>query len=315
MKMRCRKCGQNAIINMRQHKLALCKNHFPEWIVEQTQRTIKKHQMFGPDDKIIVAVSGGKDSLALWDILDQLGYKVDGLYIGLGIDDAPDETRGLRYSDESRRLTEEFAQNRDLRLAIVDISSRYGESIPDIAQRTRRGRSKPCSVCGLTKRHVMNRVAREGNYDVLATGHNMDDEAATLFGNTINWLDNYLLKQSPVLEASPGLARKVKPLVRFYEREMAAYALLCDIEYIQEECPFSVGASSIHYKEMLNQLEAKSPGAKQNFYLGFLKAKEKGFFNPSEDMVNDPQNICPSCGQMTHASGECVFCRMVGSGF
>ena len=273
---KCRKCGNNAIINMRQHKLPLCKGHFTEWVIEQTRRTIKKYNMFGPNDKILVAVSGGKDSLALWDILHQLGYHADGLYIGLGIDEE------IQYSEESRRLTVEFAQTRGLRLTIVDIPTQYGESIPEITLRTRRGHGKPCSVCGLAKRHVMNRVAREGSYNVLATGHNLDDEAATLFGNTINWLDGYLLKQSPVLEASPGLARKVKPLIRFYEREMAAYALLQGIEYIQEECPFSVGASSIHHKELLNQLEAKSPGAKQYFYLGFLKAKANGFFNPSK---------------------------------
>jgi uncharacterized protein (TIGR00269 family) len=260
--------------------------------------------MFGPDDKILVAISGGKDSLALWDILYQLGYQADGLYIGLGIEEE------INYSSESRRLSQKFAQSRELQLIVLDVPTQYGESIPEIALRTRRGRGKPCSVCGLTKRHIMNRIAREGNYDVLATGHNLDDEAATLLGNTINWLDDYLLKQSPVLEASPGLVRKVKPLMRFYEREMAAYALLRAIEYIQEECPFSVGASSIHNKEILNQLEARSPGAKQYFYLGFLKAKENGFFNPSKGTTDHPDNICPTCGQLTHSPGQCAFCRM-----
>jgi uncharacterized protein (TIGR00269 family) len=157
----------------------------------------------------------------------------------------------------------------------------------------------------------MNRVAREGNYSVLATGHNLDDEAATLFGNTINWLDGYLLKQSPVLAASSGLARKVKPLIRFYERETAAYALLRNIEYIQEECPFSVGASSIHYKEILNQLEAKSPGTKQYFYLGYLKSRENGLFNLRSASMKDPQNNCPTCGQLTQSPDECSFCRML----
>jgi uncharacterized protein (TIGR00269 family) len=302
---KCRKCGNHAIINMRQHKLPLCKGHFTEWVIEQTRRTIKKHKMFRPDDKILIAVSGGKDSLALWDILHKLGFQVDGLYISLGIDE------GIAYSDESRLLSEKFAQSRELKLIVVDVPAQYGETIPEIAVRTNRGRGKPCSICGLSKRHVMNRVAREGGYDVLATGHNLDDEAATLFGNTINWLEGYLLKQSPVLEASPGLVRKVKPLMRFYEREMAAYGLLQGIEYIQEECPFSVGASSIQHKEILNQLEAQSPGAKQYFYLGFLKAKENGFFTPSAEAVDDPKNICPSCGQMTHSPGKCAFCRMM----
>ncbi|MFN2232634.1 MAG: ATP-binding protein [Anaerolineales bacterium] len=303
--MKCRKCNQKAIINMRQHKLGLCKQHFPEWIIEQTERTIKKYKMFSQEDRILVAVSGGKDSLALWDILVKLGYHADGLYIGLGIDE------GIRYSYESLCMTRNFAQDRNLHLVEVDIRSQYGEGIHQIAQRTKRGRKKTCSICGLSKRHIMNRVTREGGYDVLATGHNLDDEAATLFGNTINWLDHYLLKQSPVLDAAPGLIRKVKPLIRFSEREMAAYALIRKIEYIQQECPFSTDASSIQYKKILNQLEYSSPGTKQYFYQGFLKAKENGFFQQSNNKTIDPQNICPSCGQMTHASGQCSFCRLI----
>ncbi len=117
---KCRKCGNNAIINMRQHKLPLCKGHFTEWVVEQTRRTIKKYKMFGPEDKILVAVSGGKDSLALWDILQQLGYQADGLYIGLGIDE------GIAYSDESRQLSEEFAHSHRLHLIVVDFPAQYG---------------------------------------------------------------------------------------------------------------------------------------------------------------------------------------------
>jgi uncharacterized protein (TIGR00269 family) len=290
---------------MRQHKLGLCKKHFPEWIIQQTERTIKKYAMFNQEHQILVAVSGGKDSLALWDILDRLGYQVDGLYIGLGIDE------GIRYSYESLCLAKHFAQDRNLHLVVVDIPSKYGESIPQMAQRTQRGRKKTCSTCGLCKRHIMNRTAREGGYDILATGHNLDDEAATLFGNTINWLDEYLLKQSPVLDAAPGLIRKVKPLIRFSEREMAAYTLIQGIDYIHQECPFSTNASSIQYKKILNQLEYNSPGTKQYFYQRFLKAKENDFFQRTNSNAADPQNICPSCGQMTHASGQCSFCRLI----
>ncbi len=82
--MKCRKCGDKASVNMRQHKLALCKEHYLEWVPEQTERFIKKYEMFTHHEKILVAVSGGKDSLALWDILTRLGYQADGLYLGSG---------------------------------------------------------------------------------------------------------------------------------------------------------------------------------------------------------------------------------------
>lgn len=302
--MKCRTCGARASINMRQHKLALCREHYLAWIPEQTQRFIEKYRMFGPNDRVLVAVSGGKDSLGLWDVLQRLGYQADGLYIGLGIDG------GAGYSDESQRLAQAFAEARGLRLITIDVAAVEGAGIPQAAALTRRGRGKPCSVCGLTKRHVMNRVARDGGYHALATGHNLDDEAAVLFGNTLNWAVGYLARQGPVLEASAdGLARKVKPFCRFYERETAAYALLAGIEYIYDECPFAEGAKSIYYKEILNRMEAERPGLKLSFYLSFLDARRRGLLAAQAALPPEGLHPCPTCGQPTSAPGPCAFCR------
>ena len=158
----------------------------------------------------------------------------------------------------------------------------------------------------------MNRIARDFGYDVLATGHNLDDEAATLFSNTLQWNGDYLIRQHPVLPEKNGLARKVKPLFRFYEREMAAYTLLRGIEYIYDECPFAEGSTSTEYKELLNQLEHQHPGAKQHFFTKFLSAKKKGLFaEPTTEIVPE-LHICPSCGQPTSAHDVCTFCRMMG---
>lgn len=155
----------------------------------------------------------------------------------------------------------------------------------------------------------MNRIARDMGYDVLATGHNLDDEAAVLFGNTLSWEGNYLLRQGPVLLESPGLARKVKPLCRFYEREMTAYALLRGIEYIYEECPFAEGSTSIYYKETLNQLETTRPGAKLTFYLRFLEARKEGLFRADDAPAH--LHPCSRCGQPTSAPDLCTFCRLI----
>jgi tRNA-5-methyluridine54 2-sulfurtransferase len=303
--MKCRKCSQKAIINMRQHRLAMCKEHFLDWVPEQVERFIHKYQMFSRQERILIAVSGGKDSLALWDILFRLGFESDGLYIRLGIDE------GIHYSEKSRQLAETFAKTRNLRLLTVEMRDEYGETIPQIAERTTRGQGKPCAVCGLSKRHIMNRIARQGGYHVLATGHNLDDEVAVLFGNTLNWEVGFMARQGPVLEANhPGLVRKVKPLFRFSEREVAAYALLRGIEYIHEECPHAVGSKSIIYKEILNQMEEQRPGAKLNYYLTFLKAKDNGLFSIHAQEQINTLSTCPSCGQPTTASGECSFCRI-----
>ncbi len=289
---------------MRQHKLALCKEHYLEWMPEQTERFIKKYEMFTHDDRILVAVSGGKDSLSLWDLLLRLGYRADGLYIGLGIDG------GIGYSAESHRLAQRFADQNSLQLHVVDVEKEYGQPIPMLAEISTRGHGRPCSVCGLTKRHAMNRIARDLGYDVLATGHNLDDEAAVLFGNTLQWSVDYLARQGPVLPATPGLARKVKPLCRFYEREMTAYALLRGIEYIYDECPHAIGSTSIYYKEILNRLETDRPGSKLTFYLSFLEARQRGLLAGREATAPE-LHACPNCGQPTSAPGLCSFCRMM----
>jgi uncharacterized protein (TIGR00269 family) len=302
--MKCKKCGQKAAVNMPQHHLGLCRDHFLEWVPEQTERFIKKYAMFTRQERVLVAVSGGKDSLSLWDILYRLGYQADGLYIALGIDG------GVRYSAESQRLAEKFAAERGLTLHVVDVQAETGKTIPQWAETTLRGKQKPCAVCGMVKRHEMNRIARDLGYEVLATGHNLDDEAAVLFSNTLHWSVEYLLRQGPVLRETPGLARKVKPLCRFYEREMTAYALLRGIEYIYEECPYSVGASSIRYKELLNQLEHDQPGAKLTFYLQFLEARQQGLFG-GEAQPEAELHPCTRCGQPTSAPGLCSYCRMV----
>jgi len=302
--MRCRKCTEVAVINMRQHKLALCGAHFIEWVHGRTERFIGKRRMFDPADRVLVAVSGGKDSLSLWDILLSLGYRVDGLYIDLGIDGE------VGYSHKSRLHIEKFIRDfqPEAKLHVLDVKGTYGESIPAVARTTRRGREKPCSVCGLVKRHEMNRIAYELGYEILATGHNLDDEAAVLFGNTLRWNAEYLVRQAPVMPSDGmGLARKVKPLFRFYEREMAAYALVRGISYIEDECPFSVGATSLYYKGLLNQMERDCAGAKLNFYLNFLRAKDDGLIHSGEPT---PLHACERCGQATGIEGLCAFCRL-----
>jgi uncharacterized protein (TIGR00269 family) len=303
--MKCRKCDQKAVINMRQHKLALCKEHFLGWVCDQTARNIHKYKMFSHDDHILVAVSGGKDSLALWHVLENLGYKTGGLYINLGIE-------GLdNYSRMSQELAQKFADENNLNLHVVDIKTEYGKTIPEFSDLNRRGKSKPCSICGMVKRHTMNEIASKFDYQVLVTGHNLDDEVSTLFNNVLAWQVDFLRRQSPYIPAKKGLLPKAKPFCRFYERETAAYALLSGIEYIEEECPFSIGSTTIQNKHILNQMEHDRAGSKLAFYLKFLNAKPILFASENMQDLEDELFICPTCGQPTQNPGNCAFCRMI----
>jgi uncharacterized protein (TIGR00269 family) len=253
--------------------------------------------MIEPDDRVLVAVSGGKDSLALWDILLDLGFAADGLYLGLGIGG---------YSGESRERARSYAADKGANLREVDLPTDLGFDIPTGARAARRA---PCSACGLSKRHLFNQSAIEGGYDVLATGHNLDDEAAVLFGNVLRWDLAYLGRQYPVLPAGAGFAKKVKPLVRLGEREMAAYCVLKGIDYIVEECPMAAGNRHLGYKNALNDVEQTSPGSKGAFYFGFLDRIAPLVVTAARE-EKEGLHPCPGCGSPT-VSELCAFCKLV----
>jgi len=175
--------------------------------------------------------------------------------------------------------------------------------VPVIQSVTRR---PPCSGCGLSKRYLMNRVALEHEIPVVATGHNLDDEAATLFGSVMHWQMDALPRQSPALPSThPKLVRRVKPLYRLSELETAAFAFMRKIDYIVEECPFAAGATSIAHKEILSRMEAASPGAKHNFLFGFLDRARPAF----EQAEGVTLNECARCGQVTTGT-ICAFCKL-----
>lgn len=299
--MKCRVCREPAVIDIRRHNANFCIDHFLRLCRDQVAKAIDKHDMLVPDDRVLVAVSGGKDSLALWDILIELGYEVDGLYLGLGIGD---------YSESSEGYARRFAEERGLRLEVVDLPDDYGFNVPDGARAARR---VPCSACGMSKRHLFDDAARRGGYDAVATGHNLDDEAAVLFGNVLRWQDDYLGRQRPVLPAGAGFPKKVKPLVRLGEREMAAYCVLREIDYVVEECPMALGNKHLGYKEALNTIEEQSPGAKEAFYSGFLSRAVDRFAPTAEQLADGSSatiGVCTQCG--APAGGEvCAFCRLL----
>jgi tRNA-5-methyluridine54 2-sulfurtransferase len=316
MAMRCKRCRDRATIEIRRHNAAFCRDCFFHYVRQQVTRAIDKHHMLRPDDRVLVAVSGGKDSLALWDLLLDLGYRADGLYMSLGIGG---------YSERSKDTCQAFADARGAKLVLYDLGAEQGYTIPEAAAKAGRaprggGRSS-CGVCGLSKRYVFNRVALQGGYDVVATGHNLDDEAAVLLANTLRWDTATMARQFPVLEATrPGLVKKVKPLYRVAERETAAYCVLKGIDYVVEECPLVAGNTQLRHKETLNQMEEASPGTKHNFLFGFIDRAAELLASADDAELTE----CARCGMVTQAPEDpaavpvCAFCRsrerLLGSG-
>lgn len=303
--MNCTRCKLKAVMKLPRHNAAFCKACFNDFAHDQVGRAIKSQSMFAKRDRILVAVSGGKDSLALWHILLTLGYRADALYVNLGIPD---------YSEHSQEKVSRYAESVAVPLGATlhlhTVEKEEGAGIRELAQLVHR---PTCSTCGTLKRYQFNRAAIEHEYDVMATGHNLDDEAARLLGNVLHWQTEYLDKQGPSLPASvDGFAKKVKPLYRLTERELAAYCVLNKIDYIVDECPMAQGARTLLYKDVLNRLETESPGTKQYFYWGFLDKQHKK--EPGQVAMAEKDQMmlhpCSTCGQPTTAD-VCSYCKLI----
>jgi uncharacterized protein (TIGR00269 family) len=302
--MKCKVCKGPAVMDIRRHNAAFCGDHFLDHFRNQVARTIKEFKMFGPEDRLLVAVSGGKDSLAIWDVLIDLGYDATGFYLDLGIGS---------YSERSKDASIAFADAKGAKLVVRSLEDEHGYTVPELSKLTKR---VPCSGCGLNKRYEFNRAALEEGFDILVTGHNLDDEVATLLGNVLHWSVGMLGRQAPVLEerileGSPALVRKVKPLVRIAERETAAFALLRGIDYIIEECPMVEGNTQHKYKEAITLLEEASPGTKNHFYTGFLNRARDRFGDEDDGFELIP---CARCGAPTarwdkESRPVCTFCK------
>jgi len=264
-----------------------------ERVIESVKETIERFSLLENGERLFVAVSGGKDSLSLLDILWKLGYDVQGFFIDLGI-------KG--YSEPSREACERFCKDREIPLLIVDIKEELGMTIEEARRKTGR---EPCSVCGMVRRYLMNSIPLRFGVETMATGHNLDDEVNVIFWNIIRWDFDSLARQSPILPRShPRFTKKIKPLCLTYERDVANYAQAVGIKPVEERCPLSKGATLLKLKEFLNKIEDEHPGIKRRFYEGFLERRERW-----ERRANVELRECALCGQPT--TGEiCSFCRL-----
>lgn len=186
---------------------------------------------------------------------------------------------------------------------LLTLSLFFGMGIPEISKKVRRNY---CSVCGIIKRYVMNRYGIEANFTVLATGHNLDDEASFALGSILNFDFQRVGKEKIILPSKIKALKKIKPLSLVTEKEVAAYAILNGIDYIYDECPYSKGATSLVYKSALNLIEERSPGTKLRFFKKVAEGKD--LFREEKDISEDSEEkFCSICGYLTYRE-KCNFC-------
>lgn len=295
--MKCSRCRAPADHRFPAHNARFCDDCLILFVNRQVERAIKQFDMLEPGQTVAVAVSGGKDSLALWDVLHELGYETKAVHLVL---DLPD------FGPQSLEACQAMAHRLGQELHISDVKELSGLSMDELWRGSHR---EYCSVCGTMKRYYLNRLCHDLGCEVLATGHNLDDEAGRLLGNLIRRNERHLLRQWPVLEGmsadvGPGLSKKIKPLCRLSVDELKIYAKIRDLPVAHGSCPRNRGATLLYYQEAMDFLDQNMPGTKRNMYFGFLD--EKGGPPPSPD----PVGRCQVCAAPSHAE-VCIACRLI----
>ncbi|NOY10870.1 MAG: adenine nucleotide alpha hydrolase family protein [Archaeoglobi archaeon] len=282
--MKCKRCGRNAFEKFR--GTYYCRECLITKYEGAVESAIRRYRMIRKGERVLAALSGGKDSVAMLSSLrvlsKRIGFDVDAMFIDLGIGS---------YSRHSLEVSEKVAEMLDVRLHVVRLED-YGFTIDDV-------RGKVCSVCGNAKRYIMNRFARENGYDAIATGHCAEDILANLFKNMYSGNMEWSEKQRPRMEGFDRIVTRVRPLYEMSERENMVYVLAKGLPFLNEECP---NAPSTKWKEIVYEIERKVPG----FRVSVLRnlARER------RDREDEEFRYCRICGEIT-TSSVCQFCRNV----
>lgn len=292
---KCHYCEREAVVRLPYAKLNLCEKHFEEYLLRKLERSIARYGMFKKGERVIVGVSGGKDSIVLADLLSKLGSaRLLVVHVDLGIGE---------YSRKSSEVVRRFSVERGLDYFIVRLLD-YNTSIPELASSLRSRR--PCSICGVVKRYVLNAVALDLGFDAVATAHHGDDISVYILKSFLTQDYDQLYKISPVNPGIKGLAaRRVKPFYEFYEFEIEKFAEAKNLMYVSEKCPFKhIGWLEKIIRDLLEKAEEEAPG----FKIALLRSHARRVLAVEGRSAEKPK-ACASCGLISEGS-ECSFCRL-----
>jgi tRNA(Ile)-lysidine synthase TilS/MesJ len=291
--LKCRKCQKvKKGVRLGSYNLKICLDCFLDFFRKRVKETIERFKMFSKEDKIAVAISGGKDSMALAKVLKDLGYDITLFHINCQIKEND-------YSEKSQKAVEEFAKIENLPLKILDFKDEIGI---DVKLAAKISKKEICGVCGMIKRYLLNREAKD--LDVIVTGHTLNDEAASLLKSLVFWQEGFIRRQFPVLkEEEKSLKKKAKPLTLCFERETRLFCEILKLPYLKDRCSLR-GETYVLFKKIIEELEEEMPSSVLNFYKGFLRRKR--IFGKEKPEKLSP---CKKCGYLTVAE-ICNFCKL-----
>jgi len=263
-------------------------------------RTISKHKMFDYNSRIVVGVSGGKDSLSLLYILAKIEEKFPAAeLIAVTVDEG---VKG--YRDEAIRLAEEECRRLGVEHKVLSFKELFEYTLDEIAERTRKDELTTCSFCGILRRRALNTAAREVGADELATAHNLDDMAQTVLLNILRGDHRRLGLLNPAGEAiTEKFVRRVKPYCEVPERESTLYAYLKGIRFQSRPCPYAETAMRSDIRNFLNSMETKRPGT---MFIVFRSALRMVPLLKKDDLLG----VCSLCGEPTTRE-VCRTCEII----
>ncbi|NYT06544.1 MAG: adenine nucleotide alpha hydrolase family protein, partial [Methanomicrobiales archaeon] len=278
--MKCSKCNRDAIIFQRYSGRHLCRQHFVADVEGRAKKTIRKHRWIASGDHIAVALSGGKDSTALlYFLVTHFSERRDLTISAITIDEG---ISGYRNPGEVQRI----AASMGVECRTASFLEEYETTLDAIVKR--HGDRLSCSYCGVLRRSLINRIAREEGITKIALGFNLDDEAQSVLMNVLRGDADRLVRPRSLVE---GLIPRIRPFQVIPEREVALYARLHVPIALEQGCPYSHNALRADVRRMLNDYSYRHPATRYALLnLGEelpLRAREEGITG----------TICPECGE------------------
>jgi len=302
--LKCSICKRrNAFYVRRYSGERLCRKCFSESIENKVRATISKYAMFKYDDRIAVAVSGGKDSINLLHILSKIEKEFPKASIcAITVDE------GIRgYRDEAIRIAAENCEMLGIDQTVVSFKEVFGYTLDEIVKKTKNKDLTPCAYCGVLRRRALNIAAKKAGADKIATAHTLDDEIQTFLLNLFHGDPLRIARSGPKFNSeNPQLTPRVKPFCEVLERESVLYAYVKDIKFQELPCPYASEALRNDMRIYLNRLEEKHPGIKYTFYRSIEKIREAMASRIEKAQLQS----CRICGEPT-TSEICQVCKML----
>ncbi|MBA4453452.1 MAG: TIGR00269 family protein [Nitrosopumilaceae archaeon] len=296
--MNCDRC-QNPIAYTRKYSgEKLCSDCFSNSILRKTAKTISKYKMIQNDELVAVAVSGGKDSLALLKIMNQMAanhnFRIKVITIDEGIPG---------YRNEALDIVEKFCKELNVDFKVYSYKKLFELSLDEALDLRESEKTSSCSICGTLRRRAMEYAAKDIGANVIATGHNLDDTLQTFVINMLSGDTSKVGWMNP--DTSGNTLRKIKPFCEIYESEIVFYAFTNNIPFQSEPCPHMNEGIRTEIREFLNSLENQHSGIKNNLYQSILKVSQV-----VKDSNQKQKGVCEKCGSECTGT-TCSVCNMV----